>query len=89
MSVYLIVYNQMVHDHMATFKVSAKVKSFGTWANFMPGSYLVETEMNSVQMKEEIEKVIASEDFAFITKIDKDNAGCVHPGALAWIAERV
>lgn len=78
------------HDH-ATVRddsdVVAVIKTLGSWANFMPDSYLVKSEFNANQISEKISTVLEPKDLLFVTKVDKDDVSSLTPGVVDWIRQ--
>ncbi|MEG0307573.1 MAG: hypothetical protein RR636_06495 [Clostridium sp.] len=84
--------NNCNHDHEHHHHHSnlpRKIKSLGTWANIMPTTFLLNTEMSSNDIKVALDEVKASNETFFISEITSNNAGSMHPSALAWIETRL
>lgn len=76
------------HDHSITrddYDIVATIKTLGSWANFMPDSYLVKSEFNAEEIKNKIESVLLPGDLLFVTKVDKEDVASLTPGVVDWI----
>jgi hypothetical protein len=79
--------NHEHHHHHSN--LPGKIKSLGSWANIMPTTFLLHTEMNSNDIKLALDEVKEDNEIFFISQITLDNDGSMHPGALAWIETRL
>lgn len=77
------------HHHHHHSSIPKKIQSLGPWANIMPNTFLVYTEMNSKDIKLALEEVKADNESFFISQINENNDGSIHPGALAWIERHI
>lgn len=66
-----------------------KIQSLGAWANIMPTTLLVHTEMTAYEIKLALDEVKQDNETFFISEINENNAGSIHPGALTWIESRL
>ena len=76
------------HDHSTTrddYDIVATIKTLGTWANFMPDSYLVKSEFSAEEIASKIESVLLPRDLLFVTKVAKDDVASLTPGVVDWI----
>lgn len=89
MSVYLITYHINGHHHYdADDNLSRKIKSLGSWAHFMPSSWVIHTELSSKEIVDSLKDLFDEKDLLFVSKVTEDNSGCLHPSALNWIMEK-
>ncbi|HBL07280.1 MAG TPA: hypothetical protein DDZ33_10225, partial [Clostridium sp.] len=78
------------HDHHHHHSnLPRKIKSLEAWANIMPTTFLLHTEMNSKDIKLALDEVKEDNEIFFISQVTLDNDGSMHPGALAWIESRL
>ena len=73
------------HEHHHHSNLPRKIKSLGKWANIMPTTFLLHTEMNANDIKLALDEVKEDNETFFVSQITSDNSGSIHPGALAWI----
>ena len=73
------------HHHRDDYDIVATIKSLGTWANFMPDSYLVKTDISSNEISEKIKAFLQPGDLLFVTKVAKDDVASLTPGVVEWI----
>lgn len=76
------------HDHSNTrddYDIVATIKTLGSWANFMPDSYLVKSEFKAEEIASKIKSVLLPGDLLFVTKVDKEDVASLTPGVVDWI----
>lgn len=79
------------HDHEHTheirddYEVVGTIKTFGAWANIMPDSYIVKSELKAEEMKAKIMVHLKSNDILLITKIDGEDSASSIEQAIQWI----
>ena len=73
------------HHHRDDYDIVSTIKSLGAWANFMPDSYLVKTNISANKISEKIKPFLESGDLLFVTKVCKDNVASLTPGVVDWI----
>lgn len=73
------------HHHRDDYDIIATIKSLGTWANFMPDSYLVKTTSSAKEISEKIQAFLEVGDLLFVTKVAKDDVASLTPGVVDWI----
>lgn len=73
------------HHHRDDYDIVSTIKSLGAWANFMPDSYLVKTNISANEISEKIKPFLESGDLLFVTKVCKDNVASLTPGVVDWI----
>lgn len=76
------------HDHSNTrddYDIVATIKTLGSWANFMPDSYLVKSEFKAEEIASKIKSVLLPGDLLFVTKVDKEDVASLTPGVVEWI----
>ena len=73
------------HHHRDDYDIIATIKSLGAWANFMPDSYLLKTDVSANEISEKIKALLHPNDLLFVTKVDKDDVASLTPGVVDWI----
>lgn len=73
------------HNHRDDYDIIATIKSLGAWANFMPDSYLVKTDVSANEIAEKIKAFLEAGDLLFVTKVCKDDVASLTPGVVDWI----
>ena len=73
------------HHHRDDYDIVSTIKSLGAWANFMPDSYLVKTNISANEISEKIKPFLESGDLLFVTKVCKDTVASLTPGVVDWI----
>jgi len=85
---YLITYdlNKPNQNHSSLYEA---IKSLGSWAHFMDSTWFVDTDYSSEQIRDELLKVMDSDDSLFITKISSYSGSLLHKEAWPWLSEHV
>lgn len=74
------------HSHEdSSYKIEAKIKSFGAWAQVLPYSFVVKTTLTADKMYNEIKSISNPGDLIFINKIDCSDIAYKHEELLEWI----
>lgn len=73
------------HHHRDDYDIITTIKSLGAWANFMPDSYLLKTDVSANEISEKIKAFLQPNDLLFVTKVDKDDVASLTPGVVDWI----
>lgn len=73
------------HNYRDDYEIVATIKSLGSWANFMPDSYLVKSEYTAKEITEKIQKFLQTGDLLFVSKIDKNDVSSLTPEVENWI----
>lgn len=73
------------HHHRDDYDILATIKSLGAWANFMPDSYLVKTDVSANEISEKIKPFLEKGDLLFVTKVSKNDVASLTPGVVDWI----
>lgn len=66
-------------------KIQAKIKSFGAWAQVLPESFVIKSDLSANEMYEEIRTVCNSGDLIFINKIDCSDIAYANSALIEWI----
>lgn len=97
MSVYTVSYYLREHSHSCgcgdhehshsrdDYEICARIKTLGAWANFMPNSFLVKTDLNSEEILLKLKEYIEDNDLLFVNKVNKDDVASLAPGVVEWI----
>ena len=75
------------HHHHSN--LPRKIQSLGAWANIMPNTLLVHTDMNANEIKLALDEVKQDNEFFFVSQVMEDNSGSLHPSAIDWIEKRL
>lgn len=89
MSLYSITYYLSDNHHNESDDLSRKIKSLGGWAQILPSVWLVNTSLSSEEITDSLTEVMNSADLLFVSNVNENNSGKLHPGALEWIKSRV
>lgn len=81
-------HDQEEHHHHHS-NIPRKIQSLGSWANIMPTTLLVHTEMSASEIKLSLDEVKQDNEIFFVSEITENNAGSMHPGALAFIENKL
>ncbi|MEF9951982.1 MAG: hypothetical protein RR840_03670 [Clostridium sp.] len=74
------------HDEVRDdYEITAHIKTLGSWAHFMPTSFLVKTEKSSNEILDILAPTVIEGDMIFVNKIDKNNVSCLNPAVVDWI----
>lgn len=73
------------HHHRDDYDIVGTIKTFGAWANFMPDSYLVKTDVSAKEISEKIKAFLEPNDLLFVTKVDTDDVASLTPGLVDWL----
>lgn len=75
------------HVHNGT-NIPGKIKSLGSWAQFMPEGFFVKTDtLSAKEIFDEVSSVANGGDIIFVTKIDGETSACANPAVLEWISK--
>lgn len=77
--------HEHTHDIRDDYEVVATIKTFGAWANIMPDSYIVKSELKAEEMKAKIMAHLNPKDILLITKVDGADSACSIGQAIEWI----
>ena len=64
-----------------------EIETLGRWAQFMPTSYLVQTDISSKEILDRLEKHVGSRDLLFVTKVDSKDVASLTPQVEDWITK--
>lgn len=78
-------HNHEHHHHRDDYDVTGTIKTFGSWANIMPDTYLVKSELSANEISSKLKEVLEPSDILFVTKVDKDDVASLTPGVVEWI----
>lgn len=73
------------HEEASENKIIAKIKSLGSWANFMPEGYLIRCELSANEILKELQAVSNKGDLLFVTKVESDSCASSTPQVIEWI----
>ncbi|AQR95533.1 hypothetical protein [Clostridium saccharoperbutylacetonicum] len=85
---YLITYDLNKSDQNYSC-LCESIKSLGFWAHFMDSTWFVDTDYSPEQIRDELLKVMDSNDSLFITKISSYAGSLLHKEAWPWLSEHV
>jgi len=88
MSVYLISYdlNKTGQDYASLYEA---IKSLGDWAHYLESTWFVDTNYSADQIKDNLMKIMDSNDNLFVTKIVYGYAGWLKKDAWPWLSAHV
>lgn len=76
------------HEHVADdANLIRKIKSLGSWAQFLPEGFFVKTDSSADEIFTEVSAVANKGDIIFVTKIDAESSACANPAVLDWLAK--
>ncbi|WP_194190668.1 hypothetical protein [Clostridium chrysemydis] len=73
------------HEVRDDYEVVATIKTFGAWANIMPDSFIVKSELKAEDMKEKLMAHLKPNDILLITKVDGADSASSIDQAIEWI----
>ncbi|MGL4847840.1 MAG: hypothetical protein ACRC28_02780 [Clostridium sp.] len=73
------------HEVRDDYEVVGTIKTFGKWANMMPDSFLVKSELSAEEMKEKLMEHLRVTDILLITKVDGTDSASSIAQAVEWI----
>lgn len=74
------------HHHVSDdYELTAHIKELGSWAHFMPNSFLLRSELSAEEILTKLNSYIEDGDMIFINKVDKDNVASSSPNVIDWI----
>lgn len=79
--------HEHTHEHVedSEGKIIGKIKSVGSWANFMPEGYLVKSTKTAQEIYDEIQPVANKGDMIFVAEINADTFACENHAVIEWI----
>lgn len=66
-------------------KIQAKIRSFGAWAQVMPESFIVKSDLSAKKMYDELKSVSNSGDMLLVSKIDPSDVAYENEALLEWL----
>lgn len=66
-------------------KITAKIRSFGAWAQVMPESFVVKSDLSAKEMYEELKSVSNAGDILLVTKIDPSEVAYENEALVEWL----
>lgn len=66
-------------------KIQAKIRSFGAWAQVMPESFIVKSDLSAKEMYDELKSVSNSGDMLLVSKIDPSDVAYENEALLEWL----
>lgn len=73
------------HEVRDDYEVVGTIKTFGAWANIMPDSFIVKSELKAEEMKEKLMAHLKPNDILLITKVDGSDSASSIDQAIEWI----
>ena len=78
------------HDHHedevdSEVKMQAKIRSFGAWAQVMPESFIVKSDLSAKEMYDELKSVSNSGDILLVSKIDPSDVAYENDTLVEWL----
>ncbi|EHI98791.1 hypothetical protein CDLVIII_2128 [Clostridium sp. DL-VIII] len=76
------------HEHVhGDVNIVGKIKSLGTWAQFLPEGFFVKTDSSAEEIFTEVSSVANKGDIIFVTKVDAKTSACANPAVLEWLED--
>ena len=66
-------------------RLIGEIHSLGSWAHFMPESFLLHTSLSSAEILEKLKVFVNADDFLFVSKIDSETTESLTPQVKEWI----
>ena len=66
-------------------KIQAKIKSFGPWAQVMPESFIVKSDLSAKEMYDELKSVSNSGDMLLVIKIYPSDVAYENEALVEWL----
>lgn len=85
MKLYQITYYAAEVHHHHHSNLPRKIQSLGAWAQIMPNTFLLHTELNANEIKLALNEVKQDNEIFFASQVTEENSGSLHPGAHTWI----
>ena len=75
------------HEHAhSDVNIVGKIKSLGSWAQFLPEGFFVKTDsLSAAEIFNEVNSVANGGDIIFVTKVDAETSACANPAVLDWL----
>lgn len=73
------------HHHRDDYEITGNIKALGSWAHFMPTSFLVKCELSADEISLKLKEFLQEKDLLFVTEINKTNVYSLTPGLVEWI----
>ena len=65
--------------------IQAKIKSFGAWAQVMPESFIVKSDLSSKEIYDELKSVSNAGDILLVSKIDPSEVAYENEALIEWL----
>lgn len=69
-------------------RLIGEIRSLGSWAHFMPESFLLHTSLSSAEILEKLKVFVNVDDFLFVSKIDSETTESLTPPVKEWILNK-
>lgn len=73
------------HHHRDDYEITANIKTLGSWAHFMPTSFLLKSKLSADEILNKLKNTVEAEDLIFVTKVNKDSVASLTPNVIEWI----
>lgn len=78
--------NEHPHSHSSSnTNIIGKIKSLGTWAQFMPEGFFVKTSLSAEEIFNEVNSVANKGDIIFVTEVNAKTSACANPAVIEWL----
>lgn len=77
--------NEHHHHYRDDYEITANIKTLGSWAHFMPTSFLLKSELSADEILNKLKNTVEAEDLIFVTKVNKDSVASLTPNVIEWI----
>lgn len=78
--------NEHPHSHSSSdTNIIGKIKSLGTWAQFMPEGFFVKTSLLAEEIFNEVNSVANKGDIIFVTEVNAKTSACANPAVIEWL----
>lgn len=78
--------NEHPHSHSSSdTNIIGKIKSLGTWAQFMPEGFFVKASLSAEEIFNEVNSVANKGDIIFVTEVNAKTSACANPAVIEWL----
>lgn len=79
-------HNHDHHHHVRDdYEITAHIKELGSWAYFMPDSFLLKTDLSANEVLEKLTPYIENGDMIFVNQVNKDSVASSSSQVIDWI----
>ncbi|MDQ0148181.1 hypothetical protein ACFO6R_03475 [Eubacterium multiforme] len=73
------------HDIRDDYEITGHIKELGTWAHFMPTSFLLKSDLSANEILDKLKNYLEKVDLLFVTEVNENSVASLTPAVIEWI----